>query len=770
MNLRNLISIFLIIIILLPSVSALIPNQTMSIFAVGSSENAMEAKLNISIIDGIGKIYSSIDESIVGSSTQESVKHAISTADLYLDQDIKNKYNFTIDIESNAYSVDGPSAGSAMAFLIISMFEDLNIDSISLTGSISNDGHIGDVGGILEKTIKAAEVGIKLFFIPVGNRSQMINENGEIYKVDLIDYIYDKYGMKIIEAETIDQVMSFAKKDISSIDINQDNFLETDSYFPENIKYSKAVEPMKILVDKYIIEAEKKLKVTTENLSKTDLDDSSIMQSMLEVISYAEDGLNKSKLYSEGIFLYSAANNFFVSFINLTVVDEIITNPSIISDSSTIFDIRLDDLEKKIKLVENRTNFCSLENLEWCIGAKQRITWARNKLDNIKISNYSLKGPIEKITDYSYANSWADIANDFLDVGITDSKNKFVESNYFKEIAQNKIIDIENKLMISNPEIATDSDFVRRFDSAKYNFKRGWYVTSLFDSASAFAVLETIEQNNVELFDNSLFYKNYEYLNNSLRSINSLNSKDNVWSKLFLDHAIYFYENYLYYENKNPESSLSNLKTSNSILNISNRLFEVEEVILDFYNSADIQIIIQDSIDDNLNNLYTSNNLDTSNILESDNVSQNFVIYKNDKNNYLIYFVLFFLVIITFFIFFEIYKYNHTKKEHIKQKISQLDEDLLDGKISPFTYKELRNKYLLELNFIKEKDCLKNNIKCEVKKEHHFHSIEKESELKIINCQIENLLKRKKDLSKDLSKKQVKKNQKKLSLKKDLEK
>ena len=55
MNFRNLISIFLVLMILiLPSVSALVPDQSMSIFSVGSSGNAMEATLNISFLEVTG--------------------------------------------------------------------------------------------------------------------------------------------------------------------------------------------------------------------------------------------------------------------------------------------------------------------------------------------------------------------------------------------------------------------------------------------------------------------------------------------------------------------------------------------------------------------------------------------------------------------------------------------------------------------------------------------------------------------------------------------
>ena len=65
---------------------------------------------------------------------------------------------FSITAPDQIPGVDGPSAGALMTLLTISAIDSntrLN-DSITLTGTIDNEGNIGPIGGVLEKA-KAAE-------------------------------------------------------------------------------------------------------------------------------------------------------------------------------------------------------------------------------------------------------------------------------------------------------------------------------------------------------------------------------------------------------------------------------------------------------------------------------------------------------------------------------------------------------------------------------------------------------------------------------------
>jgi uncharacterized protein len=736
------IYILLILTLLVPNLFALIPAGDMKIFAVSGEDSAQAANLNIKVVDGTGKIFSSIDESIVGSATQESFKNAIAVTENIIGNNINKKYDFTLDIESNAYSIDGPSAGGAMALLLISMFKDEIFNpSVSITGAITVDGYIGDVGGIYQKAKKAGEIGIKLFFIPQGNRMQVINEDDEIEQIDLVDYAYENWGLKVIEVSKIENILEYAFDDINSIDINIDKKEVIDDFIYDSINYSEAVTPLKQITADYIKVTEEKLVKAKAELTTSTIKDTSVLQNLLSTINYSEELLNISKKYNENNYFYSAANNSFLAYVNIITVDEIITNPSILSDSSIVFDLRLSSLEDKIKITENRSTNCALSSLEWCVGARQRITWARDKLEKIQlttpISNFS------KIQDYAYAVAWAEISNSFLDVSVTNSGVKFVESNHFKERAQQNIIAVENQLVLVSPDLTNNDDLKRRLDASKRNFERGWYVTSLYDSASALAVIKTQEdtKNNISVND---FNIKYDDLVSKLRSQSAMSNENNVWSKIFLDHAIYYYKSFNANKFTNESKAKSQMSISNSILNFSNYLYEVESVVLDYYLNTDLdELVIDISNTTDASLVIVDTTKDTNQIS-----SQNVYVYSKEKKDIYLYVVVFglFLMIVAIVVEVEKFKRNHSKEGLIKQ-IGYLDSKLLEGKISPFTYKEMRDKYLFELQKIKNKEYLKENKKDLVYSSEKVMDTANELERRVIETQIEELKRRKQELS-----------------------
>lgn len=132
---------------------------------------------------------------------------------------------FSINAPDETPGVDGPSAGALMTLLTISAIDnntELN-KSITLTGTIDNEGNIGQIGGVLEKA-KAAKAGGKtLFLIPRGNSKlvtyhyverklggfTIVEQKPEI--VDAKEYIEKEVGINIEYVDTIDDVLKYEK-------------------------------------------------------------------------------------------------------------------------------------------------------------------------------------------------------------------------------------------------------------------------------------------------------------------------------------------------------------------------------------------------------------------------------------------------------------------------------------------------------------------------------------------------------------------------------
>jgi len=682
---KKLIFVFLFLIILSANIFAYIPKAQMKIFAVNSSNTGMDANLIIEIKPGTGKIFSNVN-SPVGSLTQESERNAVNAAERVVPL-AKDKYDYFFEIQSSASSIDGPSAGAAMALLLVSMLSDKDLSGkVSITGTITADGYVGTVGGIGSKAKKASELGIKLFMIPAGNRRQAITTNtGTSQIVDLPDYAYTNWDMKVVEVETIEDIQNYVSMNINDIDINATKEIKDQQYFPIAIENSQALSPMRIIVDKYLVDARNTLNKTENSISNSKIKDSSIVQSLLSLVDYSKESIEEAEEYSKGNYLYTAANEAFLAKTYLIAIDEVVNNPSILSKDSTIYNLRLKEIENKISLAENRSKLCSLDKLEWCISARQRIVWAKNKINEIK-STKSNDSPLDKVMNYSYSLAWVSIANDFLDAGISSNTPNFVESQEFKYLAQQYIVDIENELILVDEAIAKDEDLTRRLNAAKTDYEMEWYVTALYDAASAKAVLKSRQEASQENFDESIFVSKYNSMS-FLTSATNKTSTTNIWSKMYYDHATFYYRTNQYYQNKNTTKAQSSLKTANSVINLSKELYEIETKVLDYYNNAG-NIIIEIS-DKEIKPIET--------IKPLENQSQEKVYVYSNKNNTIFYVIAvgLFLMIIAIVIDNEIRR--NSRKQKIQRLLLDLEHKLNDGHISKFTYEDMKKSYLKEL-------------------------------------------------------------------------
>lgn len=710
---KKILLVVLFIIMISTNIFAYIPKAEMKIFAVNNSNVGMDANLVIEITPGTGKIYSNVN-SQVGSLTQESERNAVNAAERVLDG-TKGKYNYLFEIQAVASSIDGPSAGAAMSLLLISMLSDKDLSGkVSITGTITEDGYVGEVGGIGAKAKKAADVGIKLFMIPLGTRKQAITtDSGNSQIVDLPEYAYDKWGMKIVEVETIEDIQKYVSMDIEDIDINLIKESKDPEYIPNAIEYSKALEPMRLLVNKYLIDANMVLEKTEGNINVSKIKDSSTVQSLLSLVDYSKESIANAHKYSEGNYLYTAANEAFLAKIYLIAIDEVVSNPSILTADSTIYNLRIKEIEEKIELTENRSKSCSLDKIEWCISARQRLVWGKNKIRDIK-EDKKAGTPLDRIMDYSYALGWIEIANDFLDIGVSADKDdvKFVESKDFKDIAQKYIVNLENEIVLLNESIALEEDIQRRLKAAKTDYEMGWYVTALYDAASAKAIINSRKETNTEFFDENLFISKYNSMS-FLSSEEGLRSENNVWSKQYYDHATYFYKRYNYYKNKNITKAQSNIKIAMSIVSLSVELYDIENQVLDYYNKGNIVIEVVDSV--KKETAETNRTSSTTNV----NAPQEKVyVYKNNSNDMSIFWVIvvgLFLMIIAIVLDNEIRRNN--KQQKIQSSLLELEKKLSNGNISKFTYEDMKKSYLKELKEIEQKAVSPRLKRLEQKKE-----------------------------------------------------
>jgi len=234
----NKLFIFCLISLLFVSVVCAEPITTGSInlFAVSDDDQGISASLTLSLVSGTGQIWSKIT-SLIGISTQNTEKTVVQLSKNYVD--FVDNFDYKYDIVSNAKIVDGPSAGLPMGLLTVSMLQGKEIqDYVSATGTISSQGLIGAVGGVLEKTRVAYEKGVKLFFVPASNLDVVVKDDG-VKKVNLTTYAYEKYGIKVIGVDTLDEAFGYLETPFEDINIDLNDAKEIVIYNPPRLNTKK---------------------------------------------------------------------------------------------------------------------------------------------------------------------------------------------------------------------------------------------------------------------------------------------------------------------------------------------------------------------------------------------------------------------------------------------------------------------------------------------------------------------------------------------------
>jgi predicted S18 family serine protease len=132
---------------------------------------------------------------------------------------------FSIDAGDKISEVDGPSAGALMTLLAISAIEKHPINgSLTMTGTINSDGHIGAIGGVVAKATAAKDQGKTLFLLPTENQLITPPASGTAatgfyttaqrvqQQVSAKDYIEKNIGINVTYVNTIDDLITEALK------------------------------------------------------------------------------------------------------------------------------------------------------------------------------------------------------------------------------------------------------------------------------------------------------------------------------------------------------------------------------------------------------------------------------------------------------------------------------------------------------------------------------------------------------------------------------
>lgn len=210
--------------------------STIPIVAVSSGENpvGVVCTLAVRIRPGEGYVYVGVDPMLVGFDFQDSDRKAIRVAGTLaghpLDDDGVGLKGCDVYFlvagpgkEIRVEAIDGPSAGAATTIALLSVLENRRIrKGYVITGTIEEDGKIGQVGGIFHKALAAAKEGATHFLVPKGQGKITIYEQVTYepfpgwrwitYRPKLVDlgaYLRERgWGLQVLEVSRIEEAAS----------------------------------------------------------------------------------------------------------------------------------------------------------------------------------------------------------------------------------------------------------------------------------------------------------------------------------------------------------------------------------------------------------------------------------------------------------------------------------------------------------------------------------------------------------------------------------
>lgn len=140
--------------------------------AIDENGNGVTTPLVVEAKPGTGETLTNIDKLLFWTDTQQSIQTAKEVAE-NVTKISANNYDITYTIESNSSIIGGPSAGGALTVATIAALKNEKLKSdVMMTGTINDDGTIGEVGDVLEKAEAAKEIGAKLFLVPKGQGTE----------------------------------------------------------------------------------------------------------------------------------------------------------------------------------------------------------------------------------------------------------------------------------------------------------------------------------------------------------------------------------------------------------------------------------------------------------------------------------------------------------------------------------------------------------------------------------------------------------------------
>jgi hypothetical protein len=474
--------IFLFLVILLSAsmaCNATVSQQVPAVFGNGGSM----VDVTVELVPGQGDVFVKVYPR-TGISTQESIELAVAYA-RFLAKD-NSSCDVMVSFGRSASLVDGPSAGTAMTVMTYAALENKSLrhDTV-LTGTIDIKGSVGPVGGLYEKAKGAASIGASYFITPVEN----------FYEMLLLRSIEDEYGLEVIEARNVAEVIGFMTEnktiEQTRIGSRKREILNLTQYDDSRIASFRNVSQAMIDLEQAAI----------GEIAGVD-------NETREIIAFFDNEVERQQGILRQGYVFSSANEAFLNYIDLVTINAILENNVDLPREKGDVSICLSRLERP-----DVTN----ENFEWVVGSDLRGQWASDRIRNTDIESPMLaEEKFVKYNELAYGQAWCHVASSLLSAA--PSGGEGIDESQWEPVAR--------RMLAEARELEVTGELASRLAIAENSYGKGLYGAAIFDSVFVITSMEAQKSNDTEAEIERLFAE----------------ERTTLWGQVYQSHAAFLYE------------------------------------------------------------------------------------------------------------------------------------------------------------------------------------------------------------------------------------
>ena len=396
-----------IVILMLALMLFLLPNVAakqghMRLLAVTETSNGDVggiADLYLEIKPGTGRVFLETFP-LTKVDTQISTRFAKEIACDFLDADC-SKYDFFYTITADSSIIGGPSAGSAIAVLTISLIKDVPLnDEVAVTGTINSGGVIGPVGGIEAKIEAAERAGMKKVLIPMG---EYFDTNQTAYNESTDNEINQSLNETVnlsVGKEFKIEIKEVATLDEALFEFTGKSFRERKANITISQNYADTMKELAIQLCSRSTKLRNRISNLTDNSTK------GILDNALNLSARGKEYFESNKFYSSASFCFGSNVEFnYLILMEMNLTDtEIIEKVYNLRGEIESFDAEIEN--KELKTVTDLESYMTVK--ERLIEANEFVDLFQESMDNNNTNLRNLAYAMERLNS---AKSWAEFLN-----------------------------------------------------------------------------------------------------------------------------------------------------------------------------------------------------------------------------------------------------------------------------------------------------------------------------------------------------------------------